>query len=108
MWHAFVRVVLTAFALVGYVVSSPVASKENSNSKKNAKRAQEIKDAFEFAWSGYVEYAFPQDELRPVSNTASNSRYVDSPYIIIYTSEINVSVEMAGVLQRSMLCQPRL
>ncbi|KAG5300594.1 mannosyl-oligosaccharide alpha-1,2-mannosidase precursor [Histoplasma ohiense] len=74
MWHAFVRVVLTAFALVGYVVSSPVASQENSNSRKNAKRAQEVKDAFEFAWSGYMEYAFPQDELRPVSNTSSNSR----------------------------------
>ncbi|OAT10644.1 mannosyl-oligosaccharide alpha-1,2-mannosidase [Blastomyces gilchristii SLH14081] len=67
-------VFLTAFALVRFAVSSPVLHKEYIRSQKNADRAQEVKDAFEFAWNGYMEYAFPQDELRPVSNTASNSR----------------------------------
>ena len=39
-----------------------------------AYRAQQVKEAFEFAWDGYYKYAFPNDELHPVNNTFSNSR----------------------------------
>ncbi|OJD18234.1 hypothetical protein AJ78_01734 [Emergomyces pasteurianus Ep9510] len=63
-----------AFSLMPFAASSPAPAKAYGHSHKNAKRAQAVKDAFEFAWSGYMEYAFPQDELRPVSNTPSNSR----------------------------------
>lgn len=38
------------------------------------KRAAAVKEAFEFAWDGYFTYAFPNDELHPVSNTYGNSR----------------------------------
>ena len=41
-----------------------------------ADKAQQLKDAFKFAWEGYYEYAFPNDELHPVSNTFGNSRFV--------------------------------
>ncbi|CAD0101408.1 unnamed protein product [Aureobasidium mustum] len=38
------------------------------------KRAQAVKEAFEFAWHGYHTYAFPNDELLPVTNSFSNTR----------------------------------
>ncbi|KAF2235910.1 glycoside hydrolase family 47 protein [Viridothelium virens] len=36
-------------------------------------RAGQVKDAFLTAWDGYFTYAFPNDELHPISNTFSNS-----------------------------------
>jgi len=38
-------------------------------------RAEAVKDAFRFAWNGYFEFAFPNDELHPVNNSFGNSRY---------------------------------
>ncbi|KAI9839391.1 MAG: maturation of Asn-linked oligosaccharides protein [Sclerophora amabilis] len=37
-------------------------------------RAEAVKEAFNHAWAGYYQYAFPSDELRPVSIQPSNSR----------------------------------
>jgi len=37
-------------------------------------RATAVKEVFQTAWDGYYQYAFPNDELSPVSNTSSNSR----------------------------------
>ncbi|KAI7853781.1 glycoside hydrolase [Circinella umbellata] len=37
-------------------------------------RAEHIVNAFRHAWSGYRQYAWGHDELRPLSNTTSNSR----------------------------------
>lgn len=37
-------------------------------------RAQAVVDAFRVSWEGYYKYAFPNDELKPVSNGFSNSR----------------------------------
>ncbi|KAK5139536.1 hypothetical protein LTR04_003504 [Oleoguttula sp. CCFEE 6159] len=39
-----------------------------------AQRAAAVKDAFQTAWTGYYQYAFPNDELLPVNNSFSNSR----------------------------------
>jgi mannosyl-oligosaccharide alpha-1,2-mannosidase len=41
-----------------------------------SQRAAAVKEAFTHAWDGYYKYAFPHDELHPVSNTYSDSRYV--------------------------------
>lgn len=38
-------------------------------------KPQAIKDAFSHAWKGYMTYAYPMDELRPVSNGGSNPLY---------------------------------
>jgi mannosyl-oligosaccharide alpha-1,2-mannosidase len=46
------------------------------NHTLNRERADAVKAAFEFAWDGYYKYAFPHDELHPVSNGFSDSRYV--------------------------------
>ena len=40
----------------------------------NADRAQAVVDAFKTSWEGYYKYAFPNDELKPVTNGFSNSR----------------------------------
>lgn len=40
----------------------------------DADRAQAVKDGFNFAWNGYMKYAFPHDQLRPVTNTFSDPR----------------------------------
>ncbi|KFY22953.1 hypothetical protein V493_06202 [Pseudogymnoascus sp. VKM F-4281 (FW-2241)] len=40
----------------------------------SAARAAAVKEAFQFAWEGYYKYAFPNDELRPVTNGFTNSR----------------------------------
>lgn len=37
-------------------------------------RAQAVVDAFRVSWDGYYTYAFPKDELNPVTNNGSNSR----------------------------------
>lgn len=45
------------------------------NRQSNSVRSEAVKEAFNHSWNGYVKYAFGKDELRPVSNTGSNSRY---------------------------------
>lgn len=59
-------------------------------------RANAVKEAFEFAWDGYYKYAFPNDELLPVNNSFSNSRYVTSPRLGLQHADIFIG--MVGVL----------
>jgi mannosyl-oligosaccharide alpha-1,2-mannosidase len=40
----------------------------------NLDRREAIKTVFDFAWDGYYQYAFPHDELKPLSNTPGYSR----------------------------------
>lgn len=42
-------------------------------------RAQAVVDTFRLSWEGYYRFAFPNDELLPVTNTFGNSRY-NQPY----------------------------
>ena len=37
-------------------------------------RKQAVIDVFRFSWEGYYKLAFPHDELRPVTNSWSDSR----------------------------------
>lgn len=37
-------------------------------------RPKAIVDAFRFAWAGYQQFAFPNDDLRPVTNDYANTR----------------------------------
>lgn len=43
-----------------------------------AYQADAVKEAFQHAWDGYSKYAFPHDELHPVSNGYGDSRSVPS------------------------------
>ncbi|KAG0649854.1 putative mannosyl-oligosaccharide alpha-1 [Hyphodiscus hymeniophilus] len=44
------------------------------NHTLNRERSDAVKAAFTFAWDGYEKYAFPHDELHPVTNSFSDSR----------------------------------
>ncbi|KAH0262348.1 hypothetical protein KCU71_g20600, partial [Aureobasidium melanogenum] len=52
----------------------PKARNVNNTLTVPQKRAQAVKEAFEFAWYGYHTYAFPNDELLPVTDSFSNTR----------------------------------
>ncbi|KAH7135697.1 mannosyl-oligosaccharide alpha-1,2-mannosidase-like protein [Dendryphion nanum] len=49
-------------------------SRRQQYSAPSEQRAQAVVDAFRVSWSGYYTYAFPNDELKPVTNGYSNSR----------------------------------
>lgn len=66
-------------------------------------RAAAVKEAFQFAWNGYYKYAFPHDELRPVTNGFTNSRYFLLRKTTPYTSSSNNFLEMAGAQAQPML-----
>jgi hypothetical protein len=53
---------------------SPASDKGPGNGDQNAQRAQAVVEAFRFAWNGYQQLCFGQDELHPASNTCGNSR----------------------------------
>jgi mannosyl-oligosaccharide alpha-1,2-mannosidase len=40
----------------------------------NTQKADAVREAFRHAWGGYKQYAFPHDELHPVSNGFGDSR----------------------------------
>jgi mannosyl-oligosaccharide alpha-1,2-mannosidase len=67
--------ILLAFAHSS--IASPL--KEASQKKQvqyhvDVDRADAVKEIFKFAWDGYYKYAFPHDELHPVSKTPGDSR----------------------------------
>jgi mannosyl-oligosaccharide alpha-1,2-mannosidase len=51
-----------------------ITRSDNDTHTVSQKRAQAVKEAFEFAWYGYHTFAFPNDELHPINNTFSDSR----------------------------------
>ncbi|GAB7324240.1 hypothetical protein MBLNU13_g07593t1 [Cladosporium sp. NU13] len=71
--------IVTAATLAAQAVALPAAVNnkrfDNSTFEQDPKkRAEAVKAAFQTAWDGYYKYAFPNDELLPVSNSFSNSR----------------------------------
>lgn len=67
---------LTALALVTPSLAYPQHHSEKPLLKpeESQSRADAIKEAFVHAWDGYYKYAFPNDELHPISNGYGNSR----------------------------------
>lgn len=75
--------VLASLSAVTFLLSTTLAAPHGNlmtrqdrpnNDTLNTERAEAVKAAFQFAWDGYVEYAFPHDELHPISNSYSDSR----------------------------------
>jgi mannosyl-oligosaccharide alpha-1,2-mannosidase len=64
---------LTLSFIPPFVVAYP-ADTEHLRRGQNLERADAVKQAFRHAWTGYMQYAFPNDELHPVSNGFGNSR----------------------------------
>ncbi|KAF2183163.1 glycoside hydrolase family 47 protein [Zopfia rhizophila CBS 207.26] len=68
-------------ALLPLTFALPHNTPEDLNMKRRydglnsaAERTQAVIDAFRVSWDGYYKYAFPNDELKPVTNSFSNSR----------------------------------
>lgn len=72
-----ISVSLAAFSLVGSTVAYPFAEPEEALHRESdsQKKADAVKEAFQHAWDGYMKYAYPHDELHPVSNGYGDSRY---------------------------------
>jgi mannosyl-oligosaccharide alpha-1,2-mannosidase len=59
--------------LVGQAVALPSLT-NRQDGPSNELKAYAVKEAFQISWRGYYEYAFPSDNLLPVTNTADNDR----------------------------------
>ncbi|CAO2653213.1 Nn.00g026240.m01.CDS01 [Neocucurbitaria sp. VM-36] len=60
--------------VLGAAVFSLSSALPADRARHTAERAQAVVDAFKTSWEGYYTYAFPNDELKPVTNGFSNSR----------------------------------
>ena len=67
-------VIVTSLAATSLAYPRRGLYERQSDNSTEAQRAQAVKDAFQFAWDGYYKYAFPNDELHPVSNSFSDTR----------------------------------
>lgn len=68
---------VTALGFLSSTVAFPYGNLEAVLSREpetNQQKADAVKEAFQHAWDGYVKYAFPHDELTPVSNGHADSR----------------------------------
>ncbi|KAJ5204753.1 CAZyme family GH47 [Penicillium cinerascens] len=67
---------LAALGLAGSVVTHPFGETEAvlGRQSQTQQKADAVKEAFQHAWNGYMKYAFPHDELHPVSNGYGDSR----------------------------------
>lgn len=58
----------------GYNEKRYVGPRQNTDAATQQQRADAVKQTFQIAWNGYKQYAFPNDELHPVTNAFSDSR----------------------------------
>ncbi|KAF7619586.1 hypothetical protein AFLA_001211 [Aspergillus flavus NRRL3357] len=67
---------LTALSLVTPSLAYPQFKFEQRVARSNSSesRANAVKEAFVHAWDGYMQYAYPHDELHPISNGVGDSR----------------------------------
>lgn len=50
--------------------------KADSKASESAFRANMVKSAFQHAWNGYSSFAYGHDELQPITNGTTDSRYI--------------------------------
>ncbi|CZR61016.1 related to class I alpha-mannosidase 1B [Phialocephala subalpina] len=77
MYYSRFLVPVVAFFSTTLAVPHPANLPRQSrpdNHTLNRERADAVKAAFTYAWDGYYKYAFPNDELHPITNSFSNSR----------------------------------
>lgn len=65
---------IAALSLSGALAFPRVRQYNNRTGGSETDRAQAVIDAFRFAWNGYSEHCFGQDELHPSDNSCGNSR----------------------------------
>lgn len=69
---------LAALGLAGSALAYPHPDTDailrRQSDSTSQQRANAVAEAFQHAWDGYMKYAFPHDELHPVSNGYGDSR----------------------------------
>lgn len=67
---------LAALGLTGSALAYPYPETEAvlRSDLTDQQKADAVKEAFQHAWDGYMKYAYPHDELHPVSNGFGDSR----------------------------------
>lgn len=73
-----------ALAAIGQVSSAPSSSSQTcrqvqynfpANTNKNDPRAEAVKEAYVREWNQYSKYAFPNDDLLPITHTYTNDLF---------------------------------
>ncbi|KAK7717768.1 hypothetical protein SLS63_010723 [Diaporthe eres] len=79
-------------------------SNNTSTQDLDEKRAAEIRDAFQFAMDGYFEYAFPNDELRPVNSTGDSNRVYGCGWGLSVVDALGTAIimELDDIVDRSL------
>jgi hypothetical protein len=78
------QAIFGALALIVRIQAGPLKGDDRGLEKRsitfnvNQARANAVKEAFSFGWSGYYKYAFPHDQLNPQTNSFSDPRQVDA------------------------------
>lgn len=67
------RIILFGLTLPVHAHPRPKPS-HNKRVAADSEKANAVKDAFKTAWEGYHEYAFPHDNLHPVTNGYDDDR----------------------------------
>jgi mannosyl-oligosaccharide alpha-1,2-mannosidase len=53
-----------------------VKAESATTAGETALRAEMVKNAFKHAWEGYSNFAYGHDELQPMTNGTTDSRYI--------------------------------
>jgi hypothetical protein len=70
---------MKSLSITAVVLGLPVAALANAfrGPKKRApdpEKASAVVEVFRTAWEGYIDHAFPNDTLNPISNGSTNDR----------------------------------
>lgn len=60
-------------ALASQAIALPASEKQGPVADHG--RASDVRRAFQTAWDGYYKYAFPHDDLLPLTNSYEDDRY---------------------------------
>lgn len=66
---------LSVVGLLCVEIDGAATPSSSNNLNPQLERADAVKQTFQIAWDGYKKYAFPNDELAPLSNGFLNPRY---------------------------------
>ena len=91
-------------AMSASVIGRDDGSNNSSTQDLDRKRAAEIRDAFQFAMDGYFEYAFPDDELRPVNSTGDSNRVYGCGWGLSVVDALDTAIimELDDIIDRSL------
>lgn len=105
LFRAVLSMCLMTSVVSSATILAPVKDSNGTATKDiDRKRAAEIRDAFHFAMNGYFEYAFPDDELRPVNNTGDSNRVYGCGWGLSVVDALGTAIimELDDIVDRSL------